>query len=146
MPPQATCLSISTVTLLFLLVSYRRLTAVIPVLPTTILLIPLILPSQPPLVQHERMVLTTSSLSVPSRGKLAPPHPIHQVTRRSVTMSGSNEPPSRSTSRLSTAVSGPLSASIWGSTFASRQRTASLSGSNPSPTPRRPSCAPRRSD
>lgn len=90
--------------------------------------------------------LSVSSLSIPSQGKLAPPHPIHPVTRRSV--SGSNEPQNRSTSRLSTtsstrSVSGPLTASIWGSTFASRQRTASLSGSNPSPTPpRRPSLAP----
>ena len=87
--------------------------------------------------------LSVSSLSIPSRGKLAPPHPVHPVTRRSV--SGSNEPQNRSTSRLSIAsssrsVSGPLNASIWGSTFASRQRTASLSGSNPSPPPsRRPS-------
>ena len=102
-------------------------------------------PSRPTRKNGSYNHLSASSLSVPSQGKLAPPNPIHQVTRRSV--SGSNEPQSRSTSRLSTAsssrsVSGPLSASIWGSTFASRQRTASLSGSNPSPTPpRRPSFA-----
>ena len=88
--------------------------------------------------------LSASSLSIPSRRKLAPPHPVHPATRRSV--SGSNEPHNRSTSRLSTtsssrSVSGPLSTSIWGSTFASRQRTASLSSSNSTP-PRQPSLAP----
>jgi Growth-Arrest-Specific Protein 2 Domain len=88
--------------------------------------------------------LSASSLFIPSRVKLAPPHPVHPATRRSV--SGSNEPQNRSTSRLSTtsssrSVSGPLSTSIWGSTFASRQRTASLSSSNPTP-PRQPSLAP----
>lgn len=92
--------------------------------------------------------LSVSSLSIPSRGKLlAPPPPIHPATRRSV--SGSNEPQNRSMSRLSTvsssrSVSGPLSStSIYGSTFASRQRTASLSGSNNATLPplRRPSLA-----
>ena len=103
-------------------------------------------PSRPARKNGSYTHLSVSSLSIPSRGKLAPPHPVHPVTRR--TVSGSNEPRNRSTSRLSTApslrsVSGPLSASIWGSTFASRQRTASLSGSNPSPPPpRRPSLAP----
>ena len=90
--------------------------------------------------------LSASSLSIPSRGKmLAPPHPIHSTARRSV--SGSNEPQNRSTSRLSAvsssrSVSGPLGASIYGSTFASRQRTTSLSDSNPAPPSRRPSLAP----
>lgn len=94
--------------------------------------------------------LSVSSLSIPSRGKmLAPPQPgvrpIHSVSRRSV--SGSNEPQNRSTSRLSAvsssrSVSGPISTSIFGSTFASRQRTASLSGSNATPSPRRSSLAP----
>ena len=89
--------------------------------------------------------LSVSSHCIIPRGNLAPPRPVHPATRRSV--SGSNEPQNRSTSRLSIAsssraVSGPLSNSIWGSTFASRQRTASLSGSNPTPPPRRPSIAP----
>ena len=103
-------------------------------------------PSRPARKNGSYTHLSASSLSIPSRGKLAPPHPVHPVTRR--TVSGSNEPQSRSTSRLSIAsssrsVSGPLSASIWGSTFASRQRTASLSGCNDStPPPRRPSLAP----
>ena len=103
-------------------------------------------PSRPARKNGSYTHLSVSSLSIPSRGKLAPPHPVHSVTRRSV--SGSNEPQNRSSSRLSItsssrSVSGPLNASIWGSTFASRQRTASLSGSNPSPPPpRRPSFAP----
>ena len=90
--------------------------------------------------------LSVSSLSIPSRGKLlAPPHPIHPAVRRSV--SGSNEPQNRSPSRSSIvsstrSVSGPLSASIRSSTFASRQRTASLSGTNATTPPHRPSLAP----
>ncbi|KAF9470889.1 hypothetical protein BDN70DRAFT_888653 [Pholiota conissans] len=57
----------------------------------------------------------------------------------------------RSMSRASIAsttrsVSGPLNSSLYGSTFASRQRTASLSGNNPLPThpARRPSLTPSR--
>ncbi|KAF8165017.1 hypothetical protein B0H34DRAFT_793453 [Crassisporium funariophilum] len=91
--------------------------------------------------------LSVSSVSSPSRGKmLAPPTP---TTRRAV--SSSNETQSRSTSRLSTvssnrSVSGPLTGSLYGSTFASRQRTTSLSASNNPipPTSRRPSLTPSR--
>ena len=101
-------------------------------------------PSRPARKNGSYTHLSVSSVSIPSRGKLAPPHPIYPVTQRS--MSGSNEPQGRSTSRLSTAssrsVSGPLSVSIWGSTFASRQRTASLSGSNSPTPPHRPFLAP----
>lgn len=92
--------------------------------------------------------LSVSSASgpstAPSKGKmLAPPHPQY-ATRRVV--SGSSGAASRSTrSSVSTArsVSGPLSASIYGSTFASRQRTNSLS--NPMPTlSRQPTVTPSR--
>ena len=84
--------------------------------------------------------LSVSPLSGPSRGKmLAPPFPIRLAAQRSV----SNEPQNLSTSRLSTVSSsrsvsgpGPLSASICSSTFASRQRTSSLSSSNATPPQR----------
>lgn len=84
--------------------------------------------------------------STPSKGKmLSPPHP--QYTTRRV-VSGLSGVASRSTSRLSSvsttrSVSGPLSASIYGSTFASRQRTTSLSNSMPTLS-RQPSVTPSR--
>ncbi|KAF8974636.1 hypothetical protein BDZ97DRAFT_39997 [Flammula alnicola] len=89
--------------------------------------------------------LSVSSASA-SKGKmLAPPLPPTKPRRA---ISGANEVASRSTSRLSSvsttrSVSGPLNSSLYGSTFASRQRTTSLSNSVSTP-PRRPSMAPSR--
>jgi len=94
--------------------------------------------------------LSVSSIqSIPSSSRskmLAPPPPL-QPKRRVV--SGSNEPANRSTSRLSStsttrSVSGPLNSSLYGSTFASRQRTTSLTAA-PTVTPSRSSIANSRS-
>ncbi|KAG6841318.1 hypothetical protein C0991_012317 [Blastosporella zonata] len=70
-------------------------------------------------------------------------------TSRRVVSGGTAESQSRSISRLSTlssnrAVSGPLDMSVYGSTFASRQRTSSLSNSQSIPV-KVPSVAPVRS-
>ncbi|KAF9247014.1 hypothetical protein BU15DRAFT_69858 [Melanogaster broomeanus] len=98
-------------------------------------------------VSHSRKASEYSNLSVrgSSRGKfLTPSHP---SSRRAV--SGLSSTHSRSSSKLSTAsvdttrsVSGPivsaspaLSSSLYSSTFASRQRTASLSSNVASPSP-----------
>ena len=79
--------------------------------------------------------LSVSSVTLPSRLKsLVPPLP---AARRA--LSGSRDTPSRSTSRLSTstavnrAVSGPLRNMLHETTFSSRQRTTSLTNSNPMP-------------
>ncbi|TFK43210.1 hypothetical protein BDQ12DRAFT_674586 [Crucibulum laeve] len=90
------------------------------------------------------------SVSSTSRGRLLSPP---QTTPRRAA-SGSNESHSRSSSRVSNAsnasfsrsVSGPLNlSSLYGSTFASRQRTTSLSASPViSPPSRRPSDVPLR--
>lgn len=83
--------------------------------------------------------------SGPSRGRfLAPAHP---TTRRVV--SGSSDLSTRSSSRLSSvsstrSVSGPFSPSLYGSTFASRQRTTSLSTSAATTPVRQPIPAPLR--
>ncbi|KIL00013.1 hypothetical protein PAXRUDRAFT_822110 [Paxillus rubicundulus Ve08.2h10] len=99
-------------------------------------------------ISHSRKASGYSSLSVrgSSRGKfLTPKHP---PSRRAV--SGSSDTYRRSSSKLSTtsvdttrSVSGPIvsgsptfSPSVSGSTFASRQRTASLSSNVASPAPR----------
>ncbi|KDR83400.1 hypothetical protein GALMADRAFT_56704 [Galerina marginata CBS 339.88] len=84
--------------------------------------------------------LSVSSVSMPSKGKMLAPPPQHK-SRRAI--SGPNDAGSRSTSRLSSvsttrSVSGPLNTSLHGSTFASRQRTTSLSNSISTPS-RRPS-------
>ncbi|KAH9482404.1 hypothetical protein JR316_0004504 [Psilocybe cubensis] len=90
--------------------------------------------------------LSVSSVSMPSKGKMLAP-PVPQTKTRRVT-SGSNDlTASRSTSRLSSissnrSVSGPLNSSLYGSTFASRQRTASLSSTVTTPT-RTPSLSSR---
>jgi len=79
--------------------------------------------------------LSVSSITVPSRPKMLAP-PQHTARR---TLSGSRDTPTRPTSRLSTsstvsrAVSGPVRNMLHETTFASRQRTTSLSGSNPAP-------------
>lgn len=101
----------------------------------------------PPLPTHPRAAkkkgsysnLSVSSISIPSKGKmLAPPVP-QSKTRRAT--SGTNEAAaSPSTSRQSSissnrSVSGPLNSSLYGSTYASRQRTTSLSSSVATPTP-----------
>ncbi|KAF8901676.1 hypothetical protein CPB84DRAFT_1777177 [Gymnopilus junonius] len=91
--------------------------------------------------------LSVSSVSVKGN-MLAPP----QTKPRRV-VSGTNDQTGRSTSRLSTTSTrsvsgpGPLSASIYGSTFASRQRTTSLSHSTATPSRRtsQPSQPPVRS-
>ncbi|GLB33542.1 putative growth-arrest-specific protein [Lyophyllum shimeji] len=82
--------------------------------------------------------------STPSHKRLLVPG--HPTPRRAVS-GGSSEPQSRPLSRISTlssnrAVSGPLGASIYNSTFASRQRTSSLSNSVSTPV-RHPSATPR---
>ncbi|PPQ99895.1 hypothetical protein CVT24_009576 [Panaeolus cyanescens] len=88
--------------------------------------------------------LSVSSTGTPSsRGKMLAPPPHHATPRRAI--SGSSETSqsqSRSASRLSTtstsrsvSASGPLNSSLYGSTFASRQRTASLSADNNKMTP-----------
>ncbi|KAF9008745.1 hypothetical protein BDQ17DRAFT_1348855 [Cyathus striatus] len=90
--------------------------------------------------------LTVSSIS---RGKLLTP-PLPSSRRAS---SGSNEIPSRSSSRLSVSsstrsVSGPLniSSTLYKSTFASRQRTTSLTASASTAAPnKRPPLSPLRS-
>ncbi|RDB23195.1 hypothetical protein Hypma_009619 [Hypsizygus marmoreus] len=89
-----------------------------------------------------------SSLSVasgPSQKRLLVPQ--QSTPRRAV--SGSAESHSRPPSQLpnmssSRSTSGPLGFSVYGSTFASRQRTASLSNSASTPT-RHPSGTPARS-
>lgn len=110
--------------------------------------------SQQPVAGHSRARkvgsysnLSVSSTSSPStRGKmLAPPQP---SSRRAA--SNSSDTPSRSTSRLSSvstnrSVSGPLNSSLSGSTYASRQRTTSLSTSPSNSTPRRLAVPPSRS-
>lgn len=89
-----------------------------------------------------------STLSVQStsrcrgRGRLLPPS--QPSTRRVV--SGSARPQSRPSSQMSTlssnrSVSGPLNHSLYGSTFASRQRTTSLSTATITPTQRKPPLA-----
>ncbi|KAF9534910.1 hypothetical protein CPB83DRAFT_843135 [Crepidotus variabilis] len=91
--------------------------------------------------------LSVSSLKGATRPTtLAPPS---QSNPRRV-LSGSNDTPNRSNSRISStsssnrAVSGPLRSSLHESTYASRQRTGSLTGATPpgSSTPRRTSLAP----
>jgi hypothetical protein len=85
-----------------------------------------------------------ANLSVSSSQKrlLAPPHP---TPRRVVSAETRSRPPSQlSTMSSNRAVSGPLGFSVYGSTFASRQRTTSLSNSVSTP-PRRPSGTPARS-
>ncbi|CAA7260213.1 unnamed protein product [Cyclocybe aegerita] len=91
--------------------------------------------------------LSVSSVPSPARGKMLAP-PLKPDPRRSA--SGSSNTGSRSASRMSTStnrsVSGPLS-SLHGSTFASRQRTTSLSNSTSTdhlrpPSARRPSLTP----
>ncbi|THV05479.1 hypothetical protein K435DRAFT_712976 [Dendrothele bispora CBS 962.96] len=79
-----------------------------------------------------------------SRGKLGVPVPIN--ARRAV--SHSEDTPSRSDSRLSTrsfqrSTSGPLGGTLYHTTYASRQRTTSMTPSSPS-TPRRPSVSSMR--
>ncbi|KAK7470919.1 hypothetical protein VKT23_002335 [Stygiomarasmius scandens] len=79
-----------------------------------------------------------------SRGRLGVPVPTH--TRRAV--SNTEEPPSRSASRASTrsfqrSTSGPLGATLYSTTFASRQRTNSMTPSSSS-TPRRLSISSTR--
>ncbi|KAF9563735.1 hypothetical protein CPC08DRAFT_705858 [Agrocybe pediades] len=93
--------------------------------------------------------LSVSSIqSVPTRSKmLAPPAPIQPKTRRAA--SGSAQTADRSTSRISStsstrSVSGPLNSSLYGSTFASRQRTTSLTAA-PVITPSRQSLSGSRS-
>ncbi|KAG6911737.1 hypothetical protein DXG01_007987 [Tephrocybe rancida] len=90
-----------------------------------------------------------SNLSVSSvaahRQLLLPRHP----TPRRIVSDGTAESQSRPVSQLSSlssnrAVSGPLGMSVYGSTFASRQRTSSLSNSHSTPT-RPSSIAPIRS-
>lgn len=76
--------------------------------------------------------LSVSSVSSPSRGKMLAPPNLPSKSRRTTT--GTTDTASRSTSRVSSvssnrSVSGPLSASVYGSTFASRQRTTSLTAS-----------------
>lgn len=87
--------------------------------------------------------LSLTSISSPKRLLV----PSNATPRRVV--SGSAEPQSRPISQLSSlssnrSVSGPLGFSLYGSTFASRQRTTSLSNSTSTPT-RRPSGPPARS-
>lgn len=87
--------------------------------------------------------LSVSSIILPSRPKTLAP-PTQSVSRRAV--SGSRETPSRSTSRISAvtttnrSVSGPSRNSLHSPTFASRQRTTSLS--NSTSTARTPTLAP----
>lgn len=107
-----------------------------------------LLPTQPRTTRKKDSYsnLSVSSVSMPSKGKMLAP-PVPQTKTRRVT-SGTNEvAASRSTSRLSSissnrSVSGPLNTSLYGSTFASRQRTASLSSSAATPT-RTPSVSSR---
>ncbi|KAK0453395.1 hypothetical protein EV421DRAFT_1763934 [Armillaria borealis] len=93
--------------------------------------------------QPSKKSATYSNLSVPSssRGGLSLPPP-STPSRRAI--SGSTQTPSRSASRISSvasnrSTSGPIS--LYGSTFASRQRTTSLSSNAETPTRGTPSRA-----
>lgn len=99
--------------------------------------------------------LSVSSLQPPKGKMLAPPVPSVKSKRSTSSQEPASRSASRSASRVSSvssnrSVSGPMNTStLFGSTFASRQRTTSLSSNStamdyPTPPPRRPSQAPSR--
>ncbi|KAK0498555.1 hypothetical protein EDD18DRAFT_1104080 [Armillaria luteobubalina] len=88
--------------------------------------------------QPSKKSATYSNLSVPSSSRGSLPLPPSTPSRRAI--SGSTQTPSRSVSRISNvtsnrSTSGPIS--LYGSTFASRQRTTSLSSNLKAETPPR---------
>ncbi|KAK0231021.1 hypothetical protein IW262DRAFT_1341747 [Armillaria fumosa] len=92
--------------------------------------------------QPSKKSATYSNLSVPSSSRGSLTLPPSTPSRRAI--SGSTQTPSRSVSRVSNATSnrstsGPIS--LYGSTFASRQRTTSLSSKAETPTRGTPSRA-----
>ncbi|KAJ3812916.1 hypothetical protein F5876DRAFT_74375 [Lentinula aff. lateritia] len=80
----------------------------------------------------------TLSVSSTPRGRLNVPSPTPSQSRRA--FSGSDEPGTRSTSRMSTRSSQQRTisgGSLYGTTYASRQRTTSLTGAVATPPPKR---------